>query len=390
MDATGEPLGGQFMNFGFSEEQDDVRNLARQLFTDMVTPERLAQYDEYREDRFDRELWNQLAETGLLGVAIAENYGGMGFGFTELALLIEEAGRSIAPVPLISHMVSAALPIQEFGGDALKERMLSAATGTDFLLTAALLEPGNEDLSRPTARASGDAESGYRISGVKTCVPFALQANMMLLAAESEQGVVVALVDTRAEGVVVKPLRVSTYEPQYRVELEGVEVQPEFLLAGADSGVEVMRWIEERTAAAICAHQVGVTDHAMRLTASYTSERQQFGVPVATFQAVGHRAADCFIDVDCLRLCTYQAVSLLDGDKPATTEVQIAKIWAGDVGHRVSYAAQHLHGGTGIDRDYSLWRYCLWARHNELMLGSSAAQLAKLGARIAVSEGFCA
>ena len=99
--------------------------------------------------------------------------------------------------------------------------------------------------------------------------------------------------------------------------------------------------------------------------------------------------SNCFIDVTCLRLNTYQAVSRLDSGVEATTEVQIAKIWAGDVGHRVSYAAQHMHGGMGIDRDYPLWRLCLWARHNEMMLGSSAKQLALLGARIAQGQAYC-
>ena len=128
----------------------------------------------------------------------------------------------------------------------------------------------------------------------------------------------------------------------------------------------------------------------MRMTASYTAERQQFGVPIATFQAVGHRAANCFIDVECLRLNCYQAISRLDDGVESSVEVQIAKVWAGDVGHRVSYAAQHLHGGTGIDRDYPLWRYCTWLRHNEMMLGGSARNLAALGEKIAAGEAFCA
>ncbi|MFU8765512.1 MAG: acyl-CoA dehydrogenase family protein, partial [Haliea sp.] len=110
--------------------------------------------------------------------------------------------------------------------------------------------------------------------------------------------------------------------------------------------------------------------------------------PIATFQAVGHRMADCYIDVECLRLCTWQALSLLSDEQPATTEVQIAKIWAGDVGHRVSYASQHVHGGTGIDRDYPLWRYCLWLRYNEMALGSTGAQVAALGQRLAAGEGL--
>ena len=113
-------------------------------------------------------------------------------------------------------------------------------------------------------------------------------------------------------------------------------------------------------------------------------------MPIATFQAVGHRAANCFIDVECLRLNCYQAISRLDDGVESSVEVQIAKVWAGDVGHRVSYAAQHLHGGTGIDRDYPLWRYCTWLRHNEMMLGGSARNLAALGEKIAAGEAFCA
>jgi alkylation response protein AidB-like acyl-CoA dehydrogenase len=122
------------------------------------------------------------------------------------------------------------------------------------------------------------------------------------------------------------------------------------------------------------------------MAAGYTAQREQFGVPVATFQAVGHRMADCYVDVECLRLCTYQAVSLLEHEVDATTQVQIAKIWAGDTGHRVSYATQHVHGGMGIDRDYPLWRYCLWLRHNEITLGGSSAHIAALGACLARGE----
>jgi alkylation response protein AidB-like acyl-CoA dehydrogenase len=121
----------------------------------------------------------------------------------------------------------------------------------------------------------------------------------------------------------------------------------------------------------------------MRMTAEYTSEREQFGVKIATFQAVGQRAADCYIDVECLRMVTLQAVSRLADGLDAQDEVTIAKIWAGDTGHRVSSASQHLHGGIGLDIDYPLFRYCLWSKQIELTLGSSAHQIDQLGRRIA-------
>lgn len=377
------------MDFGFSEEQRDVQNLARQILSEQVTPESLARFDEYQECGFDRELWAKLAAAGLLGIGIEDAFGGMGFGFTELALFIEEVGRNIAPVPAIPALVSAALPLQQFGSPAQRERWLPGIVSGEHILSAGLMEPLNEDPANPLvtlARPDGD---GWRLSGTKTCVPLAEQAERVLLSARSDDGVIVVMLDPRAPGVSLIPLRVTNYEAQYQIVLDDVAIAAEDVLALTDRGAEIMQWLVEHSTAAVCAHQVGVTDKATRMTASYTAERKQFGVPVATFQAVGHRAANCFIDVESLRLNTYQAASRLDSGLAATTEVQIAKIWAGDVGHRVSYAAQHLHGGMGIDRDYPLWRFCLWARHNELMLGGSAQQLARLGARIAAGEAYC-
>lgn len=377
------------MDFGISEEQKDIQNLARQLFSDLATPESLAPADECAAERFDANLWKQLADAGLLGVGIDEAQGGMGFGFMEVALLIEELGRTIAAAPLISHLVSAALPIQAFGNEDQKNRYLPDAVTGKSLLTAALMEELNEDPTQPercTAVADGD---GFVLSGQKRCVPFARQADVMLVAAKSDQGVVVALVDPKQDGVQLTDLQVTQFEPQCDVNLDGVKIAADQVLARADTGELVMRWIAERTSAALCAHQLGVTDAMMRMTASYTSERKQFGVPVATFQAVGHRAANCFIDIECLRLNAYQAASMLSEGHDASSEVAIAKIWAGDVGHRVSYASQHMHGGAGIDRDYPLWRFCLAARHNEMMLGSTAYQLSRLGSQIAAGEAYC-
>lgn len=377
------------MDFGFSEQQRDVQNLARQILSDNVTAEKLSQYDDYKAERFDRELWQKLAEAGLLGVAIDEEFGGMGFGFFELGLLLEEAGRAIAPLPLISHLISAALPIQQFASQSQKQALLPKVASGEILLTAALSEAYNDDPSQPyltTAKAEGDS---LVLNGEKTNVPFAHIADRILLAAKISDGIAVVLLDPKAEGVNLSAQQVTTYEPQYVLSLNNVRVDAGNVLATGVDGQAVMQWLAERTTVALCAHQLGASDKAMRMSASYTAERKQFGVLISTFQAVGHRAANCFIDVECLRLNTYQAISRLDGGLDATNEVQIAKIWAGDVGHRVSYAAQHLHGGTGIDRDYPLWRYCTWLRYNEMALGGSAKTLAKLGKRIAAGQAFC-
>ncbi|TNF36638.1 MAG: acyl-CoA dehydrogenase [Gammaproteobacteria bacterium] len=374
------------MDFSFNETQKEVQGLARQMLTDLATVERLNAIDK-QEDRFDADLWKQLAEAGLLGVAIDEKLGGMGFGFTELALFVEEVGRTVAPVPVVPVLVSTALPIQKFGSATLKKAWLPKIASGESLVTAALMETGNEDPATPKATAKAKGKN-LLVSGTKVCVPFAKQSDAILVSAKTSKGVVVVLVDPKAKGVKLTRQVSTTREPWYEVVMKDVLVPEAAIVVKADKGAAAMKWVSERTMAALCAMQIGVSDKSMRMTASYACERQQFGVAIGTFQAVQHRAANCYMDVECLKLTTYQAVSLLDSGRDATNEVAIAKIWAGDTGHRVSYAAQHLHGGFGIDRDYSLWRYSLWARQIEMTLGTSARLLATLGERIAAGKAF--
>jgi alkylation response protein AidB-like acyl-CoA dehydrogenase len=162
-----------------------------------------------------------------------------------------------------------------------------------------------------------------------------------------------------------------------------VQVPAGEVVATGSAALEAMRWATLASRTALCATMVGLTDRMMRMTGSYTTEREQFGRAIATFQAVSHRMADCYIDVECLRLVTQQAASLVDQGRPADEAVTIAKIWCGDAAHRVSQAAQHCHGGTGVDRDYPLYRYCLAARQIELTLGNSAQLTGQLGEEIA-------
>jgi alkylation response protein AidB-like acyl-CoA dehydrogenase len=369
------------MDFALSEEQTELQQLARQILEDQTGNEQLREI-EAREERFDEKLWSDLGEAGLLGIGIGEACGGLGLGFESLCLLAEEVGRTVAPLPVVPALVSAALPIERFGSDEQKQRLLPGVAAGESLVTAALIEAGAEDPSAPqaTARQDGDA---WLLSGEKSCVPFANRAERVLLAARVEGGVALYLLDPRSEGVALQRQEATAGEPQFELLLSSARVEARDLLAGPDEAPAVIDWIVERSTAAVCAMALGVAERSTWMTAEYTAEREQFGVKIATFQAVGQRAANCYIDVQCLRLLTQQAASLLHGERDASDEVTIAKIWAGDVLHRVSHAAQHLHGGIGVDRDYLLFRYCLWAKQLELTLGSSAERLAQLGERIA-------
>lgn len=381
------------MDFSYSEQQQDVQNLARKILEEQASPERQRDIDA-GEVRFDTQLWQQLAESGLLGVAIDEAQGGMGFDFETLCLLVEEVGRSVAPLPVIPALVSAALPLQRFGSDEQKQSLAGLTAGAS-LLTTALVEPGNEDLLRPllSARAEG---SRWIVTGCKHCVPYAAQSQWVLLSAESadtaesaetagsEAELLVFLVPVNSEGLSLQAQQSTSGEPWCQLQFEAVSLEEGALVARGDRARQMMHWCLQLTRAASAIMAVGLCDRMMRMTAEYTSQREQFGVAVATFQAVGHRAADCYIDVDVLRLVSQEAVSRLTLGLDAEQAVTIAKIWTGDVTHRISQASQHLHGGIGVDRDYPLFRYCLMARQLELSCGTTAQLMEQLGTDIAV------
>lgn len=367
------------MDFSLTEEQREVQQLAARILGDHSDNARLRSIDSQAE-RFDPKLWQALADAGLLGVALEQAYGGMGYGFETLCLLLEETGRTVAAAPVLPVLVAAALPLQQFAPQALRDTWLPRVASGEVLLTAALAEPGNEDPARPTLRAV-QTGAGWRLTGSKTMVPFAAGAARVLVSATTDRGLAWLVLDPHAAGVDLQLQRSTAGEPQYLLQVDDA-ASTELVTIG-DAAREMASWLRQRVATAWCSMAVGLCDRMLRMTASYTSEREQFGVPVATFQAVAQRAADCYIDTECLRLVTQQAQYLLEQGRDATEAVTVAKLWAGNVCHRVSQASQHLHGGVGVDRDYGLFRFCLWARQIELSCGNTAQLTAQLGQGIA-------
>ena len=185
------------------------------------------------------------------------------------------------------------------------------------------------------------------------------------------------LVDPDATGVRVIRQDTTTGIPEARIVFDNA---PAELLA---SGQGALDWVIEHAMTALCAIGLGVFETELRMTAEYTSTRKQFEKPLASFQAVGQRAADAYIDTEAIRLTAWQAAWRLEHDLPATAEVAIAKYWLAEGGQRVAAAAQHLHGGVGVDRDYPLHRYYLWAKWLQLALGNASDHLQRLGAMMA-------
>ncbi len=374
------------MDFALTDEQTAIAELAGRILTDRLPPERLREI-EATDDWFAADTWRELAAADLLGIAVPEAHGGGGYGFFELALVLEQVGHTVAPLPVLATLVLGALPLAEFGTAEQQAALLPGVVAGDVVLTAALTEPGRGGLPpavpATTATAAGDGD-GWTMHGTKDLVPAAHLARQVLVPAATGDGSsTVFLVDPSADGVTAERNRSANLEPLTTLRLDGVRVRPTDVVGGVDDGAAVVAWTVDRAVAALCAVQAGVCEAALRTTAAYTSERRQFDTPIATFQAVAQRAADAYIDTEAVRLTARQAAWRLGEGLPAAEEIAIAKFWAAEGAHRVVHAAQHLHGGIGVDVDYPVHRTFRWAKHVELSLGGGTAHLRSLGASLA-------
>ncbi|MCP3984845.1 MAG: acyl-CoA/acyl-ACP dehydrogenase [bacterium] len=368
------------MDFSHSEDQEALRGLAREILSDQLSQDRLRAVTA-SEDRIDRELWAELAKANLLGLTISDEHGGSGFGLAELALLQQEIGRTVAPVPAYPTLVLGALAIDEFGSDELRAVWLPRVASGDAMLSAATAQVAGDGV---TARHDG---TGWRLEGRCSLVPAGHVAQRILVPAATEEGELsVFLVDSRCEGAQLD--RVETTDDQLRphLHLKSVRVPDAELLGEPGSGAKIMEWIHERAILSLCATQLGVAERALDMTAAYTTERQQFNRPIGSFQAVHQRAADAHVQLQAMKVTLWRAIHLLSRNEDVSEILPIAKYWASVGGAFVTFAAQHLHGGIGVDLDYPLHRYYLWARQIGLHLGTGTAQLARLGERIACKE----
>ena len=364
------------MDFALTDEHEAVRDLARQILTDATTPERRASVG----DGFDRRAWGALAEAGLLGVALPEPAGGSGLGFLGAHLVLEQIGAAAADVPFWESVVMGAMPLAVFGSREQQQRLPRILDGS-CIATAALAEDGVTEPATPRTQARR-TDAGWELTGTKTNVPAGGIADLLLVSASTADGAAgVWLVPADADGVEIRPQQVIGETPYAEVALDGAALTDDSLLGG--TGPEVLEWLLQHGAAGLASLTAGICAAVVRLSADYTSRREQFGRPVATFQAVAQRVADAYIDAEGVALTALQAAWRLTAGLPAADEVAIAKWWAAEASHRVLHAAHHVHGGVGVDRDYPLHRYFGKAKQSEFLLGGATTHLLRLGASLA-------
>lgn len=366
------------MDFSLEEEHEAIREVAQQVISDFSTHERLRGIERSEGNRHDPELWQKLSEVGILGAVIPESHGGAGLDVVALGQILETAGQYAAAIPIWETLGLGVLPVAEFATEEMQNRLLPAVNDGELILTAGWHEAGNNPLT-PVTMAERTS-NGWSLNGTKICVPSAMIADGILVPAAVEAGSVgLFYVDFNAVGVAREPITTTFGDPQGTVSFVDAEAE----LVG--EGYATLQWAYDHAVATQCAVAIGVLAESLRLTSEYTKERHQFDSPIASFQAVAHRAADAFIDTEAVRLTTQQALWRLRENMDASNEVAVAKYWAAFGGQRVVHTGQHLHGGVGVDRDYPLHRYFLQAKQIELQLGGATEQLLALGKRIAAS-----
>ncbi len=366
------------MDFSFNEDQESIRDLVKQVLTDIVTDDSLKAL--HKEGKwFHERAWRQLAESEMLGLAIPEEFGGAGLGLTELCLLLQQVGRTVAPVPALPTLLSAALPIAEYGTPEQKDRFLSGIAQGRVIVAAALVDAGSRDPLNPSAVAAEDG-ADWRVTGRFSNVAYAEFADRIMVAAQTDsESSLVLLVDPKASGVRLGSALGTNGEPLSFLELEDAPVASGDVLGSVDQGAEVLRYLVDRTRLGICAVELGIAEQALFMTAKYASERKQFGVPIGAFQGVTQRVGDAYIDVQAMKSSMWQACWRLERGHDAAKEIAVAKFWASEAGARVVAAAQHVHGGMGFDRDYPLYRYFMTSKGLEFTLGGAQESLTDLG-----------
>ncbi|MER5275399.1 acyl-CoA dehydrogenase family protein [Streptomyces sp. NPDC002809] len=376
------------MDFTFTEEQQAAIEAARAVFSGVAVdavPSPALVPGAVAED-IDRPLWAGLAAGDLLSLTLEPEHGGAGLDLVALCLVLRESAKVLARVPLL-ETCAVAMALQRYGDRGLAAELLPRIGRGDLVLTVGANGRTGHDPAELAVTARLDAADGgtgvgahWILDGVQSAVPWAQAADWIAVPAHTgDNRAVLALIHRGHEGLTIAEQVSTNGELFGEVGLEAVRIEARQLIDAADA----WEWLRSLLTTGTCALALGLGEAVLAMTSEYTGKREQFGFPVATFQAVAVQAADRYIDLRAMEVTLWQAAWRIDaggtGALPPAADVAVAKIWASNGVRRVVQTAQHLHGGFGADTDYPLHRFHAWAKQIELSLGPAAAHEEALG-----------
>jgi alkylation response protein AidB-like acyl-CoA dehydrogenase len=371
------------VNFAFSEEQEELRRITRQ-FLESKSPETEVRRLMETTEGYDPAVWSQMAnELGLQSLVIPEEYGGQGFTYVELTVVLEEMGRALLAAPFYSTVVLATNAVLHSGDEAAKKEILPGIASGETIATLALTEPnGKWDLSgvEATATKSGDA---WTTDGTKMFVLDGHVADVIIVAARTGAGLSLFKVDGAAAGLTRTPLAtMDQTRKQAKLEFSGVPAT----LIGTDGGAEeVLGRVLDLAVVALAAEQVGGAQKVLDMSVEYAKDRVQFGRPIGSFQAIKHKCADMLLEVESAKSAAYYAAWCAAELNDELPEVAcLAKAYCSEAYFHSAAENIQIHGGIGFTWEHPAHLYFKRAKSSELLFGDPTYHRELLAQRLGI------
>src|SRR5271168_2505156 len=371
-----------------TEEQSMLRDSARGLISDKAPVAHLRQLRDAKDaSGFSWELWRAFAEMGFSGLLVPEAFGGSGLGCVEAGVVMEEIGRTLVPSPFLSTAVLAASALSRGGSAAQKSEYL-AKLSAGALLAALAVDEGAKHRPLQTSLQAVRSGNGFRLNGAKSFVVDGHTADLLIVAARTagaageRDGLTLFLVDPKTKGIATERSAMVDSHNAARIVFDNVEVNADGILGEVDQGFALLEGVLNIGRGAVASEMVGLSEEVFARTVSYLRERKQFGKPIGEFQALQHRAAQLYIDIEITRAAVLKALQTLDGDiENAAAAVAVAKARAGSTATRAVQEGVQMHGGMGMTDQFDIGFFMKRARTCEELFGDAnfhADQLAAM------------
>src|SRR5262245_35224320 len=365
------------MDFGFSDEQELLRNAARDFLAKecpMTFVRQMMDDDRGFTDRF----WKQMADLGWMGLIVPEEFGGSGLNFVDLVVVLEEMGRCVTPGPFLSSSVVAGVALMEGGTASQKKELLPKLAAGTRRATLAQLEPSgrwDNDGVQLEAKHSG---TGYTLSGTKLFVPDAHTADLLIVlgrtpGSKGSAGLSLFLVDPRAKGVGISLLKTMDQTRKLcEVKLDGVAVGADAVLGTPEQAARLLDRIIDRGKVALCAEMCGGAQRVLDMSVEYAKVREQFGKPIGSFQAIQHKCANMLVEVESSKSVTdYAAWAVANDVAEAPLAAAMAKAYCSDAYRHASGEGIQIHGGIGFTWEHDMHLYFKRAKSSEVTFGDA-------------------
>jgi alkylation response protein AidB-like acyl-CoA dehydrogenase len=367
------------MNFSFTDEQEELRRYARQWLGERAPTSVIRSLME-TDPGYDDSHWKEIAEMGWLGMAIPEEYGGAGFGFLELVVLLEEQGRALFAAPFLSTVILSAHALLWAGSETQKQTWLPRIAAGDAIVTVAQTEPNGRWDATGVETVAAAVDGGWSLNGTKLYVLDGHIADLLIVAARTDAGISLFLVPGDAAGVSRKRLEtMDMTRPQAEVTLDGVLVPDDGLLGTEGQGWSILERVNDVVVVALAVEQVGGAQACLDMAVEYAKVRHQFGRPIGSFQAIKHMCADMLVAVESARSAAYYAGWAVSEDNDEVPQVaRLAKAYCSEAFFRCAADNIQVHGGIGFTWEHDAHLHLKRAKSSELMFGSPSEHRRRL------------